>query len=147
MACKDNAVKSISRVSTYEFPQFTYSSFRYSPILRLLQNARRFSFVLSMKERLPTKKNTFIKSIIKQYKSKSQTMKKQFLFLLFAAAMFTATSSFCFRKNSTEKAKGYTVRSVIDSRGTSASTIKTAVGYTRFKHIAPTILISLLSIK
>ncbi|HNP22725.1 MAG TPA: hypothetical protein PKM63_06770 [Panacibacter sp.] len=43
-------------------------------------------------------------------------MKKQFLFLLFAAAMFTATSSFASEKNSTEKAKGYTVRSVIDGR-------------------------------
>lgn len=58
-------------------------------------------------------------------------MKKQFLFLLFAAAMFTATSSFASEKNSTETAKGYTVRSMIDGReSTSAYSKKGSWVYT-----------------
>lgn len=43
-------------------------------------------------------------------------MKKHFLFILLSAAMLTATSSFASADKTSEKAKGYTVRTVIDGR-------------------------------
>lgn len=43
-------------------------------------------------------------------------MKKHLLFILLSAAMLTATSSFASADKTSEKAKGYTVRSLIDGR-------------------------------